>query len=285
MAKVQRRSSSRKNSETRGSATGIAAENVANGSGGPLSPVTGVRSSPMSPNGPLSPSAARSSPLSPVFKDLLAQKVAERQTRINGAGTPAEEHPPSSPSLTSQDNKKQAGESSSSAAEPTSNGNGNGNGGSLTHSFSVEEIQKVKTQLKSSKSYPNDFSQEDGDNSSSGVSSDQDTQPEPAPVVAESPCQSPPKLASQSPAQPPAQSTRPPVQPGRVAVQSPSQPLGPRLPGQGAASSQPLGPRLQGQGAAQHQATSAFNKPESSERTWQPDGKEASPSDQQPMPG
>nr|CAD7398680.1 unnamed protein product [Timema cristinae] len=42
----------------------------------------------------------------------------------------------------------------------------------------VEEIQKVRTQLKSSKSYPNDFlamnNPEDGDNSSSGVSSDQD---------------------------------------------------------------------------------------------------------------
>lgn len=54
----------------------------------------------------------------------------------------------------------------------------------MAHSFSVEEIQKVKTQLKSSKSYPNDFLKkqseidevvvEDGDNSSSGVSSDQE---------------------------------------------------------------------------------------------------------------
>ncbi|XP_046672393.1 SH3 and multiple ankyrin repeat domains protein 3 isoform X3 [Homalodisca vitripennis] len=49
--------------------------------------------------------------------------------------------------------------------------------GSLPHSFSVDEIQKVRTQLKSSKSYPNDFLMqggEDGDNSSSGVSSDQE---------------------------------------------------------------------------------------------------------------
>ncbi|XP_054289876.1 SH3 and multiple ankyrin repeat domains protein 3-like isoform X2 [Macrosteles quadrilineatus] len=48
--------------------------------------------------------------------------------------------------------------------------------GSLPHSFSVDEIQKVRTQLKSSKSYPNDFipGAEDGDNSSSGVSSDQE---------------------------------------------------------------------------------------------------------------
>jgi hypothetical protein len=58
-------------------------------------------------------------------------------------------------------------------------------------------ILQVKTQLKSSKSYPNDFSQEDGDNSSSGVSSDQDTQTEPK-NVGESPAPSPPKSAQQS---------------------------------------------------------------------------------------
>lgn len=57
--------------------------------------------------------------------------------------------------------------------------------GSMPHSFSVDEIQKVRTSLKSSKSYPNDFSakkkvsiiapeDEDCDNSSSGVSSDQE---------------------------------------------------------------------------------------------------------------
>lgn len=55
----------------------------------------------------------------------------------------------------------------------------------MQHSFSVDEIQKVRTQLKSSKSYPNDFlikqqkhseevAAEDCDNSSSGVSSDQE---------------------------------------------------------------------------------------------------------------
>lgn len=277
---MQRRSSSRKNSEARGSSSTISAETPASG---PLSPVTGARSSPMSPNGPLSPTAARSSPMSPVFKDLLAQKVAERQTRMNGAGTPADEHPPASPSLATQD-ANQAIESSSGTTEQATT---NGNGGHLPHSFSVEEIQKVKTQLKSSKSYPNDFSQEDGDNSSSGVSSDQDTQPEPAAVVAESPCQSPPKLANQSPAQPPSQASRllpqgsrgispqgvrPPTQPGRLALQSPSQPNAPRLPAQGAVATAAA--------TSQHQATSAFNKPESSERTWQPDGKEASPGDQ-----
>lgn len=54
----------------------------------------------------------------------------------------------------------------------------------MPHSFSVEEIQKGKSLLKSSKSYPEDFlkkqnevgigTMEDGDNSSSGVSSDQE---------------------------------------------------------------------------------------------------------------
>jgi len=61
-------------------------------------------------------------------------------------------------------------------------GSSSSGSGSLPHSFSVEEIQKVRTQLKSSKSHPNDFLlqqtqqslAEDGDNSSSGVSSDQD---------------------------------------------------------------------------------------------------------------
>lgn len=66
---------------------------------------------------------------------------------------------------------------------------------SMPQSFSVEEIQKIRTKLKSSKSYPNDFLRqqnsqpsqpgvehgasggvphEEGDNSSSGVSSDQE---------------------------------------------------------------------------------------------------------------
>ncbi|XP_023706146.1 SH3 and multiple ankyrin repeat domains protein 3 isoform X3 [Cryptotermes secundus] len=69
------------------------------------------------------------------------------------------------------------------AAEMSENSNASGSSsssGTMPHSFSVEEIQKVRTQLKSSKSYPNDFlllnadTGEDGDNSSSGVSSDQD---------------------------------------------------------------------------------------------------------------
>ncbi|XP_023289608.1 SH3 and multiple ankyrin repeat domains protein 3 isoform X2 [Orussus abietinus] len=81
--------------------------------------------------------------------------------------------------------KAAAREKLESAKETSGNSNTSGSSsgsGSLPHSFSVEEIQKVRTQLKSSKSYPNDFLLqqtqqtlvEDGDNSSSGVSSDQD---------------------------------------------------------------------------------------------------------------
>lgn len=84
------------------------------------------------------------------------------------------------------------------AAETSGNSNTSGSSSgssSIPHSFSVEEIQKIRTKLKSSKSYPNDFlrqqnaaaaaaqqqqheaggPQDDaGDNSSSGVSSDQE---------------------------------------------------------------------------------------------------------------
>uniref|UniRef100_A0A182NDJ1 SH3 and multiple ankyrin repeat domains protein n=1 Tax=Anopheles dirus TaxID=7168 RepID=A0A182NDJ1_9DIPT len=86
------------------------------------------------------------------------------------------------------------------AAETSGNSNTSGSStgsSSMPQSFSVEEIQKIRTKLKSSKSYPNDFlrqqnnqqpvpgadhgaspriasQQEEGDNSSSGVSSDQE---------------------------------------------------------------------------------------------------------------
>uniref|UniRef100_A0A182J687 SH3 and multiple ankyrin repeat domains protein n=1 Tax=Anopheles atroparvus TaxID=41427 RepID=A0A182J687_ANOAO len=85
------------------------------------------------------------------------------------------------------------------AAETSGNSNTSGSStgsSSMPHSFSVEEIQNIRTKLKSSKSYPNDFLRkqksqqqpggadqggaagaahnEEGDNSSSGVSSDQE---------------------------------------------------------------------------------------------------------------
>ncbi|XP_043289491.1 SH3 and multiple ankyrin repeat domains protein 1 isoform X2 [Venturia canescens] len=88
--------------------------------------------------------------------------------------------------ITKELEKAAAREKLESTRETSGNSNASGSSSSgsssLPHSFSVEEIQKVRTQLKSSKSHPNEFllSQqtqqlvEDGDNSSSGVSSDQD---------------------------------------------------------------------------------------------------------------
>lgn len=54
----------------------------------------------------------------------------------------------------------------------------------MQHSFSVDEIQKIRTRLKSSKSCGDELGtveRDDGDNSSSGVSSDQEAQAKPAP--------------------------------------------------------------------------------------------------------
>lgn len=66
-------------------------------------------------------------------------------------------------------------------AETSGNSNTSGSStgsGSMAHSFSVDEIQKIRTQLKASKSFPNAFQEGvqegEGDNSSSGVSSDQE---------------------------------------------------------------------------------------------------------------
>lgn len=54
----------------------------------------------------------------------------------------------------------------------------------MQHSFSVDEIQKIRTRLKSSKSCGDELGtaeRDDGDNSSSGVSSDQEAQAKPQP--------------------------------------------------------------------------------------------------------
>ncbi|XP_028132157.2 SH3 and multiple ankyrin repeat domains protein 2 isoform X3 [Diabrotica virgifera virgifera] len=75
------------------------------------------------------------------------------------------------------------------ATENSGNSNASGSSSgssSIPHSFSVEEIQRGRSLLKSSKSYPDDLLKkqkeadaalEDGDNSSSGVSSDQEIMP------------------------------------------------------------------------------------------------------------
>ncbi|KAG7305338.1 hypothetical protein JYU34_009399 [Plutella xylostella] len=68
-------------------------------------------------------------------------------------------------------------------AETSANSNASGSSsgsGSMQHSFSVDEIQKIRTRLKSSKSCGDELAErDDGDNSSSGVSSDQEAQTRP----------------------------------------------------------------------------------------------------------
>ncbi|XP_050561189.1 protein shank isoform X4 [Spodoptera frugiperda] len=71
-------------------------------------------------------------------------------------------------------------------AETSANSNASGSSSgssSMQHSFSVDEIQKIRTRLKSSKSCGDELGVErdDGDNSSSGVSSDQEAQARPPP--------------------------------------------------------------------------------------------------------
>lgn len=71
-------------------------------------------------------------------------------------------------------------------AETSANSNtsGSSSGSScMQHSFSVEEIQKIRTRLKSSKSCGDELgggARDEGDNSSSGVSSDQEAAARPA---------------------------------------------------------------------------------------------------------
>ncbi|XP_068628040.1 SH3 and multiple ankyrin repeat domains protein 3 [Battus philenor] len=68
-------------------------------------------------------------------------------------------------------------------AETSANSNASGSSSgssSMQHSFSVDEIQKIRTRLKSSKSCGDELAErDDGDNSSSGVSSDQEAQARP----------------------------------------------------------------------------------------------------------
>lgn len=90
--------------------------------------------------------------------------------------------------------------------EPETSGNSNTSGSStgsssMPHSFSVDEIQRIRTQLKSSKSFPNVFKDKEkdldehreteGDNSSSGVSSDQEI------MIPSNSAPSPPKVVPQ----------------------------------------------------------------------------------------
>nr|XP_027226662.1 protein shank-like isoform X2 [Penaeus vannamei] len=130
--------------------------------------------------------AKHPTPLAGNFKDLIAQKAAERQAR-------QDDGPEQTRSATSSPSKRANG----------SNGNGNGNGKAISDAIQESALfnrQKEKTvptgtkarpvpvvqredskstlKMKNSRSCPHDFNLEDGDNSSSGVSSDQDVHQE-----------------------------------------------------------------------------------------------------------
>ncbi|XP_071442143.1 SH3 and multiple ankyrin repeat domains protein 3 [Hetaerina americana] len=122
------------------------------------------------------PAPHEPNPSSPQLKDLLVQKVAERQGRLSTAAAASNN---AAENNGKEEEEAVVAESNGEGGKQTSPKSTSGGASSgLPHSFSVEEIQKVRTQLKSSKSYPSDFLLEDGDNSSSGVSSDQDIQNE-----------------------------------------------------------------------------------------------------------
>ncbi|XP_066154300.1 SH3 and multiple ankyrin repeat domains protein 2 isoform X7 [Euwallacea fornicatus] len=132
-------------------------------------------------------------------KKISTSKSASNIVQLGHAGPPTTPEPDYSCTDSEEEVEVEqrdltglAGRLSSVQLQPVENsGNSNTSGSSsgsnsVPHSFSVEEIQKTRSQLKSSKSYPDDFfkkqnassakmeAAEDGDNSSSGVSSDQE---------------------------------------------------------------------------------------------------------------
>ncbi|KAE8753257.1 hypothetical protein FOCC_FOCC000180 [Frankliniella occidentalis] len=121
---------------------------------------------------------------------LMANQAAANASQVGGPPIPDPDYSLSEGEGSEGDSREVEGavvKGSTTNNEGSGNSESSSGSGSLTHSFSVDEIQKVRTRLKSSKSYPNDFllnqdgtkdgnegAIEDGDNSSSGVSSDQD---------------------------------------------------------------------------------------------------------------
>lgn len=87
---------------------------------------------------------------------------------INADGTKIRIEVKQSPKLARKPEKTVTFQSEIAQSQPS-----NSNQGQMSHSLSVDEFQKIKSNLKGSKSFPNDLGQDDGDgNSSSGVSSD-----------------------------------------------------------------------------------------------------------------
>ncbi|XP_044748031.1 SH3 and multiple ankyrin repeat domains protein 3 isoform X7 [Coccinella septempunctata] len=129
------------------------------------------------------------------LRKIPTSKSASNVTVISSGETPSIPEPDYSCSESEAETDEENKNSSSLASrltavqlQPVENsGNSNASGSSsgsssVPPSFTVDEIQKGRSMLKSSKSYPEDFLRrnesdmrvEDGDNSSSGVSSDQE---------------------------------------------------------------------------------------------------------------
>ncbi|XP_063635700.1 protein shank isoform X2 [Cydia splendana] len=108
--------------------------------------------------------------------------VAYRQAAPNTNSTPAPPIPEPDYSMSESDDDAPKPKEPPAETSANSNASGSSSGSSsMQHSFSVDEIQKIRTRLKSSKSCGDELSAErdDGDNSSSGVSSDQEAQAKP----------------------------------------------------------------------------------------------------------
>ncbi|XP_052751603.1 SH3 and multiple ankyrin repeat domains protein 3 isoform X2 [Galleria mellonella] len=135
-----------------------------------------------SADGPAPASAPASAPAPHYAQPIIAHKGFVRQ---NSTPAPPIPEPDYSMSESDEDERKPRPEPAA-LAETSANSNTSGSSSgssSMQHSFSVDEIQKIRTRLKSSKSCGDELAsggeRDDGDNSSSGVSSDQEAQARP----------------------------------------------------------------------------------------------------------
>ncbi|XP_045492791.1 protein shank isoform X7 [Colias croceus] len=114
-----------------------------------------------------------------------AQPIAIHKTFARQNSTPAPPIPEPDYSMSESDEEEHKHKVEPTAvAETSANSNTSGSSsgsGTMQHSFSVDEIQKIRTRLKASRSCGDELGGErdDGDNSSSGVSSDQEAQARP----------------------------------------------------------------------------------------------------------
>lgn len=109
-----------------------------------------------------------------------AQPFNSHKAFVRQNSTPAPPIPEPDYSMSESDDDAEAKPKGEPAAVAETSANSNASGSSsgsssMQHSFSVDEIQKIRTRLKSSKSMGDGVCErDDGDNSSSGVSSDQE---------------------------------------------------------------------------------------------------------------